>query len=56
MQANISAVNRANAGHKVINAVAERPTTILDIASAIMRLHNTNLLMDIVNNYRHDDI
>ena len=56
VQANILAMKSSNADYEVFNVGTERPTTIRDIASNIMRLYKKNLPIEITNSYRKGDI
>lgn len=56
VHANILAMKSSNADYEVFNVGTERPTTIREIASNIMRLYNKNLPIEITNAYRKGDI
>ena len=56
VHANMLAMKSSNADYEVFNVGTERPTTILEMASNIMRLYNKNLHIEITNAYRKGDI
>ncbi len=56
VDANILAMTNSKTDYRALNVGSGRPTTILDIAETLARLHNKDIKPDIVNKYRRGDI
>ncbi|MFH1492233.1 MAG: SDR family NAD(P)-dependent oxidoreductase [Candidatus Omnitrophota bacterium] len=56
VDANILAMTNSNADYKSFNVGSGKPTSILDIAKILIRLHDKNMEPDVVNKYRKGDI